>query len=381
MKLYSVLRVQKISQSSETAAHNHNLRASLSKHETNVNYNLTKNNELLIGGRETIKIINSKINDLKLNKAIRKDANRAIEIVLSASPEYFYNFDKSGISREEWDELIPSNYEGRMDLYWKKISAIKNNINHENYEAWKANTINWVKNEFGNSIVNLVLHVDEKSPHMHLIVVPIHKGRLSAKEFFTPYSATRWQTEYSKATKLNRGISSDKKHKDKISKSFYDSKIKGYQDGYLEGKKTAFSKSKKIGFHIGSFINSAKTIIRNNKAIEEVKRIKLEAEKAIRFEQNKQKVEIEKLISKSEMQLQFEREKTNTALSKYKRKREELAWVLSIGGDDLRLKLREDRAKKTQDAEAINSATSKYESPQLATISDYQKMTNKKIKP
>ena len=45
----------------------------------------------------------------------------------------------------------------------------------------------WVKQEFGGNVVNLVLHVDEKTPHAHLLAVPLTKeGKLSAKRVLHP---------------------------------------------------------------------------------------------------------------------------------------------------------------------------------------------------
>ena len=132
---FASLRIGKIDQGKETAAHNHNLRASLKKNEINVNRSLSDKNELLLGRPDTKKAINEKIKSLNLKTAVRKDANRAIEFVMSASPEYFYDFEKAGITREDWENITISNLGEQK--YWEKLSAIKKFTIKENVEKWK----------------------------------------------------------------------------------------------------------------------------------------------------------------------------------------------------------------------------------------------------
>ena len=62
-----------------------------------------------MGRSDTVKAINEKIQSLNLKTAVRKDANRAIEFVLSASPEYFYDFEKAGITRDDWEKITIEN--------------------------------------------------------------------------------------------------------------------------------------------------------------------------------------------------------------------------------------------------------------------------------
>ena len=58
--------------------------------------------------------------------------------------------------------------------------------------------------EFGGNVVNLVLHLDEKTPHAHLLAVPHEGGQAISQGLFNPATATRWQDDYAKATKLKR---------------------------------------------------------------------------------------------------------------------------------------------------------------------------------
>lgn len=63
------------------------------------------------------------------------------------------------------------------------------------YEAWRADALAWVKSEYGDSLLSVVEHVDERHPHIHWYAVPeldadtkrlsvdtIHDGRRKAAE-------------------------------------------------------------------------------------------------------------------------------------------------------------------------------------------------------
>ena len=245
MEAFAIFRAEKIDQGTETAAHNHNLRASKSKQEKNIDYSSSHKNEILLGGRNTVAIINQKVEQRTNKKKLRADANRAIEFVLSASPEHFYDFEKVGMTREEWDNLTPSNFEGRMADYWDRLNEVKATLKQDKLDQWKKDTVEWVKKEFGQNVVNLVLHVDEKTPHAHLLAVPLTKeGKLSAKEFYTPEIAKRWQDDYAQATKLKRGIASERKHEELKAKEFQLARERGYELGKSEGHKAGYEAGK-----------------------------------------------------------------------------------------------------------------------------------------
>lgn len=78
--------------------------------------------------------------------------------------------------------------------------------------AWIDANIKFVKEEFGvKNIVRFTLHLDEKTPHIHAVVVPLTKdGRLSAKEIMGDKSGmSERQTRYADQMKpfgLERGI-------------------------------------------------------------------------------------------------------------------------------------------------------------------------------
>ena len=93
----------------------------------------------------------------------RKDSVRMVETLITASPEFFQG--KS-------DKEIRAYFERALEFLKTKQAA--------------------------ETIVSAVVHVDEKTPHMHLCFVPITAdGRLSAKEIVgNKKKLTQWQDEY-----------------------------------------------------------------------------------------------------------------------------------------------------------------------------------------
>ena len=93
----------------------------------------------------------------------RKDSVRIVETLITASPEFFAG---------------------------KKPGEIKEFFEH---------ALNFLKTKQAEeTIVSAVVHVDEKTPHMHRCFVPITAdGRLSAKEIVgNKKKLTQWQDEY-----------------------------------------------------------------------------------------------------------------------------------------------------------------------------------------
>ena len=93
----------------------------------------------------------------------RKDSVRLVETLITASPEFF-----QGKSQKE----IRGYFERALEFMKSKQNP--------------------------NTFVSAVVHMDEKTPHMHLCFVPITEdGRLSAKDIVgNKKKLTQWQDEY-----------------------------------------------------------------------------------------------------------------------------------------------------------------------------------------
>src|SRR5512137_2367927 len=101
-------------------------------------------------GNNLADTINKRVKEgYKGKTAIRKDAVKAMTVVLSGSHEHMKDLEQRG-----------------------KLNA------------WVSSNHYWLTEKYGQeNIVSLALHMDESTPHLHAVIVPLTKdGRLCAKE-------------------------------------------------------------------------------------------------------------------------------------------------------------------------------------------------------
>lgn len=159
------------------------------------NANPDKENEILIdGGPDLHATVMARIKDA--GAKARSNSVLAQEVIMSASPEFFRpdNPAKAG----EWSE--------------------------ERKNQFRDHALAWLDNEFGSNVMDCRLHLDESSPHMHAVVVPLVPGktpdkmRLCARDRFSKKTLQQMQTSYAKELKslhIKRGIpGSQAKHTD-----------------------------------------------------------------------------------------------------------------------------------------------------------------------
>jgi hypothetical protein len=128
-----------------------------------------------------------------VTRKVRDDQVRAMEVVLTASPEWFKR-DQNG-----------------------QVEDVRGG-------QWVESNLNFLKEKFGEkNVVSFTLHQDETTPHIHAVVIPItqnEKGRtcLSADRLFNPTTLSQLQTDYAAAMAehgLERGIEgSRRQHQD-----------------------------------------------------------------------------------------------------------------------------------------------------------------------
>jgi len=183
---YAICRVAKIKSQSQLAqAQGHNMR----QRETfNADPLRSQDNEILHGSAFVRDDVNKRLEETGVK--IRKDSVISAEMVLTASPEFF----DSDVSLKDWK---------------------------------KAN-VDFLKERYGDNLINVVCHNDEKTPHLHAIITPImtdeDNNRLSMKEFLGGKQTLReLQSDYAEAMKpfgLDRGIEKSVAHHQDI-KSYY----------------------------------------------------------------------------------------------------------------------------------------------------------------
>lgn len=141
------------------------------------NANTKIRNEILIGNKNIYGIVQEYIKDVKM----RSNGVLARELLMTASPDFF-------------KILMP----GEL-------------------ERWKTDNIKFLEKTFGSNCVYATMHIDEKTPHIHALIVPRFtnsKGQyiLSNKRYFDGIEAYRtFQDNYASHMQehfkiLNRGI-------------------------------------------------------------------------------------------------------------------------------------------------------------------------------
>ncbi|CAM4053156.1 hypothetical protein VIAE109791_15375 [Vibrio aestuarianus subsp. francensis] len=127
-----------------------------------------------------------------------------------------------------------------------------------NTKEFAINARKWLINEFGDNLVSAVLHLDEKTPHIHAHIVPMTgDGRLSARELFNKSTLPDYQKSYlnqmkkiEPKLKYNQGSKAEhKKLKDyysMVNKEIEDNK--GLKDNVLKLESELEEKEDKIFF-------------------------------------------------------------------------------------------------------------------------------------
>jgi len=137
------------------------------------------NHEYVLNYETLGKAIDGRIENAGIHR-VRQDAVKGMEFILTASPEAFKR-DHSGQVTNDYRE-----------------------------SDWLKANLTFMQERYGLNLVAFTLHQDEKTPHIHAIVVPITPdNRLCAKELFSPKTLRELQTDYAAAMKpygLERGI-------------------------------------------------------------------------------------------------------------------------------------------------------------------------------
>lgn len=186
--MFVSLRAEPIRKSSiyKVTGHNHRV-ADFVKDDARIDPSRTHLNEHIIKTADTIE----EAVQNRLDEANTSPPKHAIytaqELVLSASPEYF---------RPEYDRDDPEG-KGKYDP--------------ERLETWKNKTMEWLEKEYGRkNLVDVVLHVDETTPHIHAVVVPIvevecKKRRTKAQKEANEPAETYKKEKYKRTHFFDRG--------------------------------------------------------------------------------------------------------------------------------------------------------------------------------
>lgn len=282
---------------------NHDTRAKESKTNPDIDYEKSKQNYNLSENELTYhQKIKERISELPLKKAVRKDAIVMAQVLVTSDKSFF-----DGISQEKQKDFFQDSYNFLAEQYGKE------------------------------NIVSAIVHMDEKTPHMHFNFIPATEdGRLSAKEILTPKTLGKQHDEFyqqvGKKYGLERGEKGGnrnhletKEYKELMSKyenlqKEYDNslengcKLKKHIESLKESKTALESKLEGLESEFNGkvltkkgieVIRPEKTVTGNlkNISLENIENLKKTAMKYPKAQEQikKQKIEIEKLKKELEI--------------------------------------------------------------------------------
>lgn len=193
---YAIFRTEKVKTSRELQSrYNHNFRiydvANADPERKNQNLEPVD-----ICGKTYERVVEEEITRLKMEgtirKAVRSDAVRGIEVMLSYSADHDIG---------DLDEWVNKNVEW-LNKTFNPPEATATFTDPETGDIREIKT---------NNVKSVVVHMDEAVPHIHAFVVPIDdKGHLNAKYYTTDrVKMKQLQTDYARAMKsfgLQRGV-------------------------------------------------------------------------------------------------------------------------------------------------------------------------------
>ena len=190
---YGIVRVEKFKTGGVKGIEIHDRRDKDHSHTNKeIDYERTKFNYPLHEIEGTFRQnINKRIAQLNLKKAVRKDAVVMAQVLVTSDRAFF---DK--LTPEQTEEFFKQSYAFLADRYGR------------------------------NNIISAIVHMDEKTPHMHFNFVPVTEdGRLSAKVVLNRTDLIRQHDDFYKQIGRNWGLSRGEKDGYKKHLSVIDYKI------------------------------------------------------------------------------------------------------------------------------------------------------------
>lgn len=171
-----IVRVQKMSSGSVKGIQIHDRREKEGASHTNPDIDWSQshqNYDLHPAQNENFnRVVKERIGELNLTRAVRKDAVVMAQVLVTSDHDYF---DK--LTPEQTKKFFEDSYNFLADRYGKE------------------------------NIVSSVVHMDERTPHMHFNFVPVTEdGRLAAKNVLTRPKLIEQQDQFAEKVGKNHGL-------------------------------------------------------------------------------------------------------------------------------------------------------------------------------
>lgn len=187
--MYCIAGFRKVKETSKfSQMANHNFRLHLTQTEQKrIDSKRSGLNQVLINSlgvdAKNASDLASKVDEhyTNIGAKVKSDSVLGIDLVLTTSPEFFC--DENGGDWHLGGKIRPQ--------FQKKI------------DAWVATQLDFIKKEFGTNVKLAVLHLDETTPHIHIVVTPEETKELKYKNQYgtqtktvTSLNADRWNPSY-----------------------------------------------------------------------------------------------------------------------------------------------------------------------------------------
>jgi hypothetical protein len=168
---FAICRIEKYQASLVRGIEIHDMREKPSKSNPDIDRDKSAENVMLVKSEDWAKSINERLAKLDLKKAIRKDAVVMCQAMITTTHGGLDHLDAKG----------------KSDYFTDSLRFLQERYGKDN-------------------IFSAVIHMDEKTPHMHVNFTPIRDGRLSAKAIFDRKELTSLQTDFHREVASSRGL-------------------------------------------------------------------------------------------------------------------------------------------------------------------------------
>lgn len=167
---YAIIRIAKLGSPGSVGGAGEHIHRQ--RHTPNADPELIKFNKCLVGSEDLLNDINVRLESAGITP--RKNAVLAVEHLITASPEFF---DYKKVVRPDG------------------TAGLRGNV--KSLAEFESRTLSWLRQRYGTeNVVSVVVHKDEKSPHIHAVIVPIltKEIALTRKTKKTPDRKLKTQT-------------------------------------------------------------------------------------------------------------------------------------------------------------------------------------------
>jgi hypothetical protein len=203
---YAILRTAKLKTAGNIGGLNAHLQRT--RDTPNADPELTHQNELLRGSTDLLADVQARLDELPGKQ--RSNAVMAVEHLITFSPDFVhFSKEEPGPGGDGTARLVP-----------------KSEVDADRLVGFVARTMAWLDERYGpGNVVNVQLHLDESTPHIHAVVVPVdERGKLNCRAFLGGRELmTKMQTSFAAEMAplgLVRGVEGSKAHHQDV-KRFY----------------------------------------------------------------------------------------------------------------------------------------------------------------